>query len=106
MRLCLTSCALAAAVGIGLAGSAAAAVFTDTASENFDGNAHMDIRSVEVSNTATDITFKITLGGSITPPNDWGKYLVGIDTSGATGDPGSPVGNPWGRNINMAAKMD
>jgi len=107
MRFCLSSCALVVAtLGLGMIGTASAAVFNDTAGENFDGNAHMDIRSVEVTNTATDITFKITLGGSIASPNDWGKYLVGIDTGAGSGDGGSPVGNPWGRNINMTAKMD
>ena len=65
----------------------------------------MDIASVQVSNTLTDITFKINLNGSIGSPNDWGKYLVGIDT-GAGGDTGSPVGNPWGRNIRMPGGTD
>jgi hypothetical protein len=88
------------------AGTASAVTFNDATGENFDGNAHMDIVSVDVTNTATDITFLITLNGSIANPTDWGKYLVGISTSPATGDVGSPVGNPWGRNITMADGMD
>jgi len=92
---------LAAAVS-----TAPAAIYNDATGENFDGNAHMDIASVAVTNDATSITFTITLNGSIAPSNDWGKYLVGIDTSNATGDAASPVGNPWGRNIAMADKMD
>jgi hypothetical protein len=97
----------AGALVLGAAATMApAAVFTDATGENFDGNANMDISSVEVTNTATTITFKITLNGSIANPNDWGKYLIGIDTSNASGDAGAPVGNPWGRNITMADKMD
>jgi hypothetical protein len=87
--------------------SALGATFFDSTGENFDGNAHMDISSVEVTDNGTNITFKVNVSAaSITSPADWGKYVVGIDTSSATGDAGSPVGNPWGRNINMANKMD
>ncbi len=82
------------------------ATFVDTVGDNFDGNAHMDITQVDVSDDGTNITFKISVNAaSITSP-DWGKYTVGIDTNGATGDFGSPVGNPWGRNISMAGGMD
>lgn len=89
-----------------MSGAASAAIYTDTTGENFDGNAHMDFTSVEVTSTTTDITFKINVSGAVAAPNDWGKYLIGIDTSNATGDVGSPVGNPWGRNVNMADGMD
>jgi hypothetical protein len=94
--------ALASSLALPLAASAA--LYTDTTGENHDGNAHMDISSVEVTNTLTDITFKITLNGSIPP--DWGKYLIGISTANDNGDTGSPVGNPWGRNIRMNNGMD
>jgi len=97
---------LATVASLGLAGAASAAVYTDATGENFDGNPHMDISSVEITNTLTNITFKINLNGSIANPTDWGKYLVGIDTNSATGDTGNPVGNPWGRNIRMSAGMD
>lgn len=83
-----------------------ATVYTDTTGENFDGNAHMDIASVEVTNTLTDITFKINLNGPIGSPNDWGKYCVGISKTAGVGDLNAPVGNPWGRNINMADGME
>ncbi|HVT27692.1 MAG TPA: hypothetical protein VHE81_06710 [Lacipirellulaceae bacterium] len=86
--------------------SALGATFFDSTGENFDGNAHMDISSVDVSDDGTNITFKITLSGSLASPNDWGKYVIGISTSNATGDFGSPVGNPWGRNIAMADGTD
>lgn len=79
-----------------------AAVFSDTVGDNFDGNAHMDITSVEVTNTASDITFTITVNGSLT--TDWGKYPIGIST-GSGGDT-ALVGNPWNRAINMADGMN
>jgi hypothetical protein len=96
---------LAAAAVLAGASMASADVFNDALGENFDGNAHMDIKSVEVTNTLTDITFKITLNGSIASPNDWGKYVIGID-SAPGGDTGDPVGNPWGRNIRIGSGMD
>ncbi len=82
------------------------ATFFDTVGDNFDGNAHMDITQVDVSDDGTNITFKISVNAaSITSP-DWGKYTIGIDTGAGTGDANTPVGNPWGRNIAMADKMD
>jgi hypothetical protein len=67
----------------------------------------MDISSVDVTDDGSSITFKINVSaGSITSPADWGKYVIGIDTSSATGDFGAPVGNPWGRNIAMADGTD
>lgn len=82
------------------------ATFYDTVGDNFDGNAHMDITSVDVSDDGTNITFKISVNAAdITSPN-WGKYVVGIDTGAGTGDATTPNGNPWGRNIAMADKMD
>jgi len=82
------------------------ATFFDSTGENFDGNAHLDISSVQVTDDGTNITFKINVSAaSITSP-DWGKYQIGIDTGSGTGDPNTPVGNPWGRNIAMANKMD
>jgi hypothetical protein len=81
-------------------------MFSDSTGENFDGNQHMDISSVEVTDDGTNISFKINVSAaSITSP-DWGKYVIGIDTSNATGDVNSPVGNPWGRNIRMQDGMD
>lgn len=88
------------------AGAASAAVYTDTLGDNFDGNAHMDFTSIEVTNTATDITFKINVNGSIANPTDWGKYLVAIDTSNATGDFRDPKALAWNRNIRMADGAD
>src|SRR6187200_1636894 len=95
---------LAAAAALSLAGVAPAAIFLDSTGENFDGNAHMDIKSVTVTNTATDISFAVQVNGPIGAGTDWGKYMVGID-SVAGGDVGNPVGNPWGRNIRIGSGM-
>jgi hypothetical protein len=87
--------------------SAFGAIFTDSTGENFDGNPHMDISSVEVTDDGTNITFKIGVSAaSINSPADWGKYVIGIDTNPLTGDVGVPVANPWGRNISMAGGTD
>jgi hypothetical protein len=62
---------------------------------------HIDITSVDVSNTATDLVFKINLNGDPIA-TDWGKYMVGIDSAAG----GDPVGNGWGRPIGMSSGMD
>jgi hypothetical protein len=62
---------------------------------------HIDITSVDVSNTATDIVFKINLSGDPIA-TDWGKYMVGIDAV-AGGDTAS---NGWARPISMSSGMD
>lgn len=97
--------AIGGAIIAASASLASAAVYNDATGENFDGNAHMDISSVEVTNTALDITFKVSTTGALSNPNDWGKYCIGI-SKGAGGDTGAPVGNPWGRNITMASGMN
>jgi hypothetical protein len=62
---------------------------------------HLDISSVQVTNNATDITFKINLVGDPVA-TDWGKYMVGIDSVAG----GDTVGNGWGRPISMSSGMD
>ena len=64
-------------------------------------NPHLDIASVEINNTATDILFTINLTGDPIA-TDWGKYMVAIDSVGG----GDPVGNGWGRPISMPSGMD
>ncbi len=79
--------------------SARAAFYTDTVGDEFTGNPHLDIVSCEVTNTFSDVIFKINLNGNPIAVN-WGKYCIGIDTNPATGDT-SPNGNGWGRAISM-----
>lgn len=62
---------------------------------------HLDISSVQVTNTATDLVFKINLVGDPVA-TDWGKYMVGIDSVAG----GDTAGNGWGRPISMSTGMD
>jgi hypothetical protein len=86
-------------------------VYTDTAGDlndgttggdNLAGFTHLDIKSVEVTNTISHLVFKINLTGNPQAVN-WGKYAIGIDTNTATGDI-SANGNGWGRKITMAPR--
>ena len=95
----LISAVLAAAVP-----SFGATVYNDATGDTFTGagGGILDIVSVEVANTATDLSFTFTLVGDVVA-TDWGKYMVGIDT-GAGGDTAS---NGWARPISMnPAGMD
>jgi len=82
---------------------AASLNYTDATGENFTGagGGILDIVSAEVSNTATDITFKINLAGDPVA-TDWGKYMVGIDSAPG----GDTAGNGWARPISMSSGMD
>jgi uncharacterized protein (TIGR03382 family) len=62
---------------------------------------HLDISSVQVTNTATVLSFKIVLNGDPVA-TDWGKYMIGFDL-GAAGDTAS---NGWGRPISMEGGME
>ena len=63
------------------------------------GGGTLDLVGMEVSNTATDIVFKLTVNGSFSNV-DWGKFMVGIATNNGSG---TSTGNGWGRPINMSA---
>lgn len=63
------------------------------------GGGTLDIVGMEVSNTATDINFKLTVNGNVSF-TDWGKFMIGI-ADGKT--PGTASGNGWGRPISMMA---
>jgi hypothetical protein len=89
------------ALGVAGAQSAQAANYNDTVGEGTFGWPHLDIASVAINNTGTDITFNITLAGDPVAVN-WGKYLVGIDAVPG----GDAAGNGWGRPISMPSGMD
>jgi hypothetical protein len=74
--------------------------YTDSTGETISATI-LDISSVEVSNNAFDIIFKINIVGDPVA-TDWGKYLIAIDTVPG----GDTVGNGWGRPISMASGMD
>ncbi len=61
----------------------------------------LDLVSMEVSHTATDIQFKLTVNGNI-GSTDWGKFMIGIANNVGYGTIHS---NPWGRPITMSAGM-
>lgn len=62
---------------------------------------HIDISSVQVSNTTTTLSFKIILSGDPVA-TDWGKYMIGLDL----GPGGDTAGNGWGRPISMQGGME
>ena len=65
-------------------------------------NGTLDIVGMEVSNTLTDIAFKLTVNGNVTNP-DWAKYMIGIATQKTDG---TLTGNGWGRPINLSYDND
>lgn len=91
---------LAAALLAALALPAHATIYVDTAGDEFSGNGNMDILSMEVTNTATDISFSLTVNGTA----DWGKYVYFLDTVPAqggatTGFNGADNVPDWNRDI-------
>ena len=81
--------------------SVKAVTYGDATGETISGAGIVDITSVEVNNTATDLIFKINLNGDPTV-TDWGKYLISFDTTAG----GATTGNGWNRPINMTSGMD
>ena len=66
------------------------------------GSGTLDILSMEVANTATDINFKLTVNGNLST-TDWGKFMIGIATGKTDG---TQTGNSWGRPINLSTDND
>ena len=63
------------------------------------GNGTLDLVSMEVSHTATDIQFKLTVNGNI-GTTDWGKFMVGIANNKGYG---TSTSDGWARPITMSA---
>jgi len=63
------------------------------------GNGTLDLVSMEVSHTATDIQFKLTVNGNISS-TDWGKFMVGIANNKGYG---TSTSDGWARPITMSA---
>lgn len=63
----------------------------------FSGNGVLDITGMEVTNTATDLVFTLSVNGNV-GTTDWGKFMVGIGRNGSTG---TTTGNGWNRPITM-----
>lgn len=74
------------------------ATFSDSPTDAYaSANGTAEILSMEVSNTASDISFSLTVGGNVAT-TDWVKFLVGISTGAS---PSTTTGNGWARPINM-----
>jgi hypothetical protein len=88
---------------VAAAHQANAALYSDSTGENFTGagGGILDISSVEVTDTPTDLIFKINLAGDPVV-TDWGKYMVAIDSVPG----GDTTGNGWARPISMSSGMD
>ena len=67
------------------------------------GDGTLDITGMEVSNTATDVNFKLTVNGNVST-TDWGKFMIGIGTLNAP--LGTTTGNGWSRPINLQYTPD
>lgn len=97
---------ICALVAVSMIGSipAMAVTYTDATGEIDPGigtaGGSLDIVSMEVVNTLSDITFTLTLNGDFTTPNDWGNFMIGIANQNT---PGSIIGNGWARPINLDA---
>jgi hypothetical protein len=63
------------------------------------GDGTLDLVSMEVSHTATDVQFKLTVNGDI-DVTDWGKFMVGIANNKGNG---TSTSDGWGRPITMSA---
>jgi hypothetical protein len=61
------------------------------------GGGTLDIVSMEVSTTSTDVTFGLTVNGDIST-TDWGNFMIGIATGNTAG---TTTGNGWARPINL-----
>ena len=59
----------------------------------------LDLVSMEVSHTATDVQFKLTVNGNI-GITDWGRFMVGIANNKGYGTSSS---DGWARPITMSA---
>lgn len=90
-----------------LAGAVHADIYSDAtgdlhngvpSGDNFSAFTHLDIRQVEVTNDLSTITFTISVQQNpITSPNDWGNYMIGINSVAG----GDSSGNGWGRPISL-----
>lgn len=67
------------------------------------GDGTLDITGMEVTNTATDINFKLTVNGNV-GTTVWGNFMIGI---GSYNPPlGGVTGNGWNRPINLQYTAD
>ncbi|MBA4291748.1 hypothetical protein C0431_02150 [bacterium] len=95
---------LLVASAITIAAASQAVIFTDpTGDVNVPGSPwpHLDITSVEVTNTDTSISFKYTVNGDLVATN-WGKHLVVIRRAGAVDNTGYTLPDAWNRRASLS----
>ena len=103
-RLALPVAATALLTGLALQADATPGVtyndaINDIAPGLATGNGTLDLVKMEVSNTATDVVFQLTVNGNI-GSTDWGKFMIGIANNKGYGTSSS---DGWGRPITMSA---
>jgi hypothetical protein len=104
-RIALSVAASALLAGVALQAHAAPGVTTFNDAINditpglATGNGTLDLVKMEVSNTATDVVFQLTVNGNI-GSTDWGKFMIGIANNKGYGTSSS---DGWGRPITMSA---
>ena len=105
LPLSLIACSLLAASSV-FALQGATSPYTDAIGDIdtglSTGGGTLDIVGMEVSNTLTDVIFKLTVNGNIST-TDWGKFMIGIATGKTEG---TLTGNGWGRPINLSYDND
>jgi len=106
-KILLTTVAAAAfAVSSSFAVEGTNSPYTDAAGDidpsfGTAGNGTLDILGMEVTNNATDITFKLTVNGNVTT-TDWGKFMIGISTGNTAS---TNTGNGWARPIQLNSPL-
>jgi hypothetical protein len=81
-RLALPVAATALLTGLALQANATPGVTYNDATNDIapglaTGNGTLDLVKMEVSHTATDVVFQLTVNGNI-GSTDWGKFMIGI----------------------------
>jgi hypothetical protein len=104
-RIALSVAASALLAGVALQAQAAPGVTTfNDAINDIDpgistGSGTLDLVKMEVSNTNSDVMFKLTVNGNI-GSTDWGKFMIGIANNKGYGTSSS---DGWARPITMSA---
>jgi len=104
-RIALSVAASALLAGVALQAHAAPGVTTfNDAINDIDpgistGSGTLDLVKMEVSNTNSDVMFKLTVNGNI-GSTDWGKFMIGIANNKGYGTSSS---DGWARPITMSA---
>ena len=103
-RLALPVAATALLTGLALQANATPGVtyndaINDIAPGLATGNGTLDLVKMEVSHTATDVVFQLTVNGNI-GSTDWGKFMIGIANNKGYGTSSS---DGWARPITMSA---